>query len=124
MSSRPLIKPFPVVTNGDMSSNITSKVTVIDNISIVSYDVSWTGTNPSGTISVQVSNTYKANAQGTVIVAGDWTSLPLSSTPTISQSTGNGCIDIDVTGFNAIRLVYTANSGSGTMQVTMAAKVA
>jgi hypothetical protein len=123
MSSRPLIKPFQVITNGDMSASITSKVTVIDNLSLISYDISWTGTAPVGTMSVQVSNTYKQNAEGVVLIPGDWTSLPLSSTPTIASNSGNGAIDIDCTGFYAIRLVYNYVSGTGTMQAWLASKV-
>lgn len=124
MSSRPLIKPFQVITNQSMATSITGEVTIIDNISVISYDISWSGTSPNGTMSVQVSNTYKENLAGTaVLVAGDWVSLPLSSTPTITQNTGNGGIDVDVTGFNAIRLVYNAISGTGTMNAFMAAKV-
>lgn len=124
MSSRPLIKPFPVITSGNMASQIISSVTIIDNISVISYDISWSGTSPVGTMAVQVSNTFKENLNSTSASnPGDWTSLPLSSTPTISSNTGNGCIDIDVTGFYAIRLVYTAVSGTGTMNATLAAKV-
>jgi hypothetical protein len=124
MSSRPLIKPFQVITNGSMSSSIISDVTIIDNISVISYDISWSGTSPVGTMSVQVSNTYRENANSTAVaVAGDWTSLPLSSTPSIASNSGNGAIDIDVTGFNAIRLVYNFISGTGTMNAWLSAKV-
>lgn len=123
MSSRPLIKPFSVITNGDMSGNIISAVTVIDNISMISYDISWAGTAPVGAMSVQVSNTYKQNADGSVKVAGNWTTLTLSSPPTVSGNTGNGFIDVDVTAANAIRLVYTRASGTGVMNAVLAAKV-
>jgi hypothetical protein len=124
MSSRPLIKPFQVITNGSMSSSIISDVTIIDNISVISYDISWSGTSPVGTMSVQVSNTYRENSNSTAVaIAGDWTSLPLSSTPSIASNSGNGAIDIDVTGFNAIRLVYNFISGTGTMNAWLSAKV-
>ena len=124
MSSRPLIKPFQVITNGDMSTNIISEVTIVDNISAISYDISWSGTTPVGTISVQVSNTYKENANSTAfLVAGNWSTLPLSASTGVSGNTGTGAIDIQITGFSAIRLVYTASSGVGTMQAFVAAKV-
>ena len=124
MSSRPLLKPFQVVTNGNMASTITSEVTVIDNLSAISYDVAWSGTGCTGSIVVQVSDTYKENPAGTaVLVAGNWNTLPLNATPTITQDTGNGGIDVQITGFNAIRLVYTPTGGTGTMQVFIACKV-
>lgn len=107
-----------------MSSSIISDVTIIDNISVISYDISWSGTSPVGTMSVQVSNTYRENSNSTAVaIAGDWTSLPLSSTPSIASNSGNGAIDIDVTGFNAIRLVYNFISGTGTMNAWLSAKV-
>jgi hypothetical protein len=125
MSSRPLIKPFQVITNGNMSGNIISTPTIIDNLSMVSYDISWTsGSSPVGTMSVQVSNTYKQNASGQVLNAGNWTTVPLgTNTTNINTNTGNGFIDIDTIGAYAIRLVYTASSGSGTMQAFVASKV-
>ena len=122
MSSRFPLKPFSVITNGNMASNITSLPTIVQNTSMVSYDISWIGTAPNGTISVQASNTYQENAAGGVAVAGNWTSLPLSSTPVINSNSGAGAVDIDATGFYALRLVYTANSGSGTMNAVIAGK--
>lgn len=131
MSSRPLIRPFPVISNGDMSqASITSAVTVIDNISMLSYALSWSGSSPVGTVSVQGSNDYTQNAAGGAGNAGTWTSLVLnasgspSTTIPITGSPGTAAIDITETAFYALRLVFTRVSGSGTLQATMAAKVA
>lgn len=124
MSSRPQAGPFSVITNGDMSGNITSKPTIIQKLSMIGYDISWTGTAPVGTMSVQVSNTYSENADGTVRNAGNWTTLTLSSPTPVSGATGNGFIDVDATGAYAMRLVYTRTSGTGTMNATITAKVA
>lgn len=124
MSSRPIIAPFPVITNGDMSSDIISAITVIQTNSMVSYDISWTGSTPIGVMEVQVSNTYSQNADGSVRNAGNWTSITLSATTNVTGNTGNGAIDIDATAFYAIRLKYTRTSGTGTMQATIAGKSA
>lgn len=134
MSSRPIASPYSVIgstagipgpgSSGDMSASITSKVTVIQNLSMIGYDISWSGTSPVGTMSVQVSNTYVQNADGSVKNAGNWTTLTLSSATAVSGNTGNGAIDVDATGFYAIRLVYTAVSGTGTMAAVVNAKVA
>jgi len=123
MSTRPNLRPFSVITNGDMSGNITSKVTIIDNKTIIGYDISWTGTAPVGTMSVQVSNSYSENADGSVRNAGNWTTLTLSAPTPVSGATGNGFIDVDLTGGYAIRLVYTRTSGTGTMNAVICAKV-
>lgn len=124
MASRPIFTPFSVITNGNMATSLTSAVTIIQNLSMISYDISWSGSSPVGVMSVQVSNTYTQNADGTVRNAGNWTTLTLSTTPTVSGNTGNGGIDVDATGFYAMRLVYTRTSGTGTMNATIAAKVA
>ncbi len=123
MSSRPLIQPMPVIVNGDMSGTITSLVTVISNISMMSYAYSWAGTAPVGAIDVQVSDDYSQNADGTVKNAGTWNSLPLSPTPSVSGNTGNGLVDIDQLGAYAIRTVYTPGSGTGTLNVVYKGKV-
>lgn len=125
MSSRPQFDPMPVITNGNMaSSTITSAVTIIKKLSMISYDVSWAGTAPVGALSVQVSNTYTQNADGSVRNAGNWTTLTLSAPATVSGTPGNGMIDVDATGAYAMRLVYTRTSGTGLLQATVNAKVA
>lgn len=125
MASRPIFAPYQVIVNGDMSqATITSKVTVIQNLSMLSYDISWSGTTPVGTLSVQVSNTYSQAADGTVSNPGNWQSLTLSVTPSVSGNTGNGFIDVDATGAYAMRLVYTKGSGTGSLNATINGKVA
>lgn len=97
---------------------------------MISYGISWAGTSPVGTLSVQVSNDYSQNEAGGVADPGTWNTLTLdvAGTPTtsipVSGNTGNGFIDILQTGAYAMRLVYTATSGTGLMQATIAAKVA
>lgn len=124
MSSRPILAPFYVVTNGSMATQIISTVTVIQNLSLVSYACSWTGTSPVGTVTVQVSNDYTQNGAGQVLNAGTWNTLPLSALTGVSGNTGNGFIDIDANAGYALRFVYTPASGTGTMNVVIDAKVA
>lgn len=106
-----------------MAANITSAVTIVQNLSMISYDISWSGTTPVGTMTVEVSNTYSVNPDGTVRTAGNWTTLTLSSTTNVSGNNGNGFIDVDQTGAFAMRLKYTRTSGTGTMNATITAKV-
>lgn len=124
MASRPILAPFSVITNGDMSTTLTSKVTVIQNVSMVSYTVAWTGSSPVGVVTVQASNDYTQNADGTVRNAGTWVTLPLSSTASVSGNTDSGVIDIDATAIYALRLIYTPVSGTGTLNATINGKVA
>ena len=123
MSSRPQFGPYSVITDGDMSSDIVSKVTIIRKMSEISYSVAWAGTAPVGSVSVQVSNDFAQNADGTIKNPGTWNTLPLSGPTNVSGSSDNGFIDIDASGAYAIRLVYTATSGTGLMQAVIAGKV-
>lgn len=128
MSSRPLIKPHAVITDGSMSGNITSEVTIVQQLSMIAYGFSWTGTTPVGTIAIQVSNDYAVDPGGVVSNAGTWTALDLIyggtvvSTVPVTGNTGNGMIDVE-TGSYAIRAVYTRTSGTGTLQCKLCSKV-
>lgn len=90
---------------------------------MISYDISWDGSSPVGDMSIQVSNSYSTNADGSVRNPGNWTTVPLTALAPVSGNTGNGFIDIDASGAYAIRLVYTRTSGTGTMQAIISAKV-
>lgn len=122
-SSRPQFSPYPVILDGDMSADIISEPTIIQKLSMISYDISWDGSSPVGDMSIQVSNSYSTNADGSVRNPGNWTTVPLTALAPVSGNTGNGFIDIDASGAYAIRLVYTRTSGTGTMQAIISAKV-
>jgi hypothetical protein len=137
MASRPNFSPYIVIPNanaqpantGSMASSIISAPTVISNLSLVSYGFSWTGTAPIGTVSVQVSNDFSLNPDGSVLNPGTWNSVTLlyqgalvTSIP-ITGNTGNGLIDVTPTAAFASRAVYTAGSGTGTLQVIINGKV-
>lgn len=138
MATRPQFNPYIVIPNaaaspantGSMAANIFSKPTIIQKLSMISYQAEWTGTTPIGAASVEVSNNYSLNPDGSVKNAGTWTTMTfqyngtaVTSVP-ITGNAGNGFFDIDATGSYAMRFVYTATSGTGTLQVTINAKVA
>ena len=122
MASRPLIAPHKVIDAHSLASSFNSEVTIVSNVPTLSYDISWAGSSPVGTLEVQVSNTYTVNARGEVKDPGVWRTLP-SMSAAVSGNTGEGGVDIYVTGFYAVRLAYTATSGTGTMDATVVAKV-
>lgn len=124
MSSRPQLAPFSVITNGSMAGSLISEVTIIQKLSMISYDISWSGSSPVGTVTVQVSNSYSKDPDGSVRNAGSWTTLDLSEPAAISGNTGNGFIDIDSSAAYAMRVIYTRVSGTGTLNVIINAKVA
>lgn len=130
MSDRPLIRQYAAITNGDMSGNITGKPSIIQKLSMMSYSFSWSGTSPVGSVSIQVSNDYSENANGSVANAGTWNTLPLTyngnsvTVVPVTGNSGNGFIDIDSQGGYAMRPIYMFTSGVGTLQSVLEAKVA
>lgn len=125
MASRPSITPFHVLTNADMSvvGRTVSKVSIVQDIPIISYDLDWAGSAPNGTVTVEASNTYVQSAGGAVKTPGNWNTIPLSAAAVVSGNTGVGAIHIENVGFYAIRLVYTAVSGTGALNATVCGKV-
>jgi hypothetical protein len=105
-----------------MTSTIHSEPLHIEMLSFVGFDISWTG-SPTGTFSVEVSNTYTLNADGSPGKPGNWTALTLSAAVTASGSPGNAFIDIDAISAAFIRLTYTPSSGTGTLNAVATAKV-
>lgn len=129
MSDRPYIKPnvlTPIISNASMASTITGPPTNINLLPGISYDISWTGA-PVGTFSIQVSNTYVPNTDGSVSTTGNWTTLPSGSFsgtyPVPSGTPGNGFLDVFGTEAAWIRFVYTPTSGTGSLTVVASAKV-
>lgn len=129
MSDRPLIAPntyVPIINGVSMAASINGPATVIQRLPGISYDISWTG-SPVGTFSVEVSNTVVLGPNGSVIQAGNWYVIPsaalVGSLPVPSGSPGNGFIDVIGTEAYAVRIIYTATSGTGSLTVVAAAKV-
>lgn len=129
MAFRPQISPMQVITNGAMTGNITSLVTLVPKISMFSYSYSWTGSSPVGAVSVQFSNDYSIDSKGAVLNAGTWNTISFASSGSIvtsiavSGNSGNGLIDIFQTGCYATRTIFTYTSGSGTLQAFINGKV-
>lgn len=104
--------------------------TILKSLSVVSYDISWSGTSPVGTLTVQLSNSYKLNPDGSILAAGSWNTIPVqdssgnvvSSIP-VTGNTGSAFIDVRVTGGEAIRLIYTPTSGTGALTAVISGKV-
>lgn len=130
MSTRTNLRPHSVITNGSMTGNLISEATILQSISGVSYTLSWSGSTPVGTVSVQGSNDYSLNADGTVDNSGTWNTIYISvnggaasATAPITGNTGVGLIEILKTTVYAIRLIYTAGSGTGTINVVINGRV-
>jgi len=130
MSQRSEIRPYQVITNGNVAGTITSLVTIIQKVSLVNYTFSWSGTTPVGTLKIQVSNDYAVDATGTVSNTGNWSDVSFTTgtgtaaSVAVSGNTGTTTINSPLLGAYAIRAVYTASSGTGTLQGYVCGKVA
>ena len=103
-----------------MGASHNSDVTILQSLSIVSYQFVWSGGGtPVGTISVQTNSGYTLAPDGqTVLVAGTWSTLTLfyggaavTSIP-ISGNSGDLFCELETASY-ALRLVYTRASGTG-----------
>lgn len=129
MSTRTNLRPHQVITSGDMSADITSEVTILQSLTKLAYQFSWSGASPVGDMYFQLSNDYQKSPDGkTVLNAGTWTNGEMSYNGSVvtaipvSGNTGSGIIEVTTSAY-AVRLFYDAGSGTGTMNSTAAGKV-
>lgn len=130
MSTRTGLRPQTVMTANMATASTASSATVLQSLSNISYEINWTGSTPVGTLALQVSNSFAIAPDGTVAVAGTWTTVPLEvsaaevTTIPITGNTGNGFIDVTMHAGYAMRLLYTKASGTGTLTAVVTGKVA
>jgi hypothetical protein len=113
-----VIERKPVITNGDMSGNITSDAVdlmFLDNVDLIH---SWTGTSPVGELVIEVTNNDINNQNALV----EWVQLNFGNTITISANDGEDLIVIRGVPGRFLRAKYLRTSGSGTLQLTLSAR--
>lgn len=99
---------YKIVTNGDMSSNITSTVVDLSRTDGYSISSSWTGA-PAGTIKLQVSIDN--------ILFFDY-----PSSATVVSGAGSAMWEITTAFYDKVQLVYTRSSGTGTLNAQINGK--
>jgi hypothetical protein len=100
---------FDAVSLGASQTSAEVEVSQTDYGSIY---LSWTGTSPVGTITVQAKN----GADGT------YRSLDFGSSISISGSSGNHDLILSELPFTHLKLVYTRSSGTGSMTANLTLK--
>lgn len=129
MGVRTNLRPQIVLNAGDMSGNLISTPTILQSLTMGSYAFKWAGTSPVGTISLQISDDYSLDAKGQVSNPGTWNTAPVSVGGTtmtaipVSGNSGNGYLEILGTGGYAVRVIYTATSGTGSLTAEINGKV-
>ncbi len=101
-----------IITDGDLSADITSDTIKAQSLDKVNFFVSWTGSSPSGSLIVQ----------GTVD-GSNWEDVGVTE-PTISGASGTGFVIVgsDKTCWKEMRLFWDFTSGTGTVQAWVHAK--
>lgn len=117
-----------IVVAGDMSTNLNSIGIDCDQVALASIQASWTGALANGTLQLQISddivpvqassmNPVGPNPAGLVT---NWSNYTGSAT-TVSGP-GNFTWNLVYVGYRWIRLVYTMNSGAGTLTANISGK--
>ena len=100
--------------SGDMSSNITSLPTILDETCTYSVQATFTG-SPVGSIKLQASN-------NPALLGWDDVTGPGVTTVTAVTSAGTYMVNVEFAGYSQVQLVYTATSGSGTLNAQINGK--
>lgn len=123
MSSKLSVDQYPVFGTLEQPATVTasfnSTPTSLKKLDNVSYQYNVTG-SLVGTVSVQTSNDYVQNSDGTTNFAGNWVTIPSFSG--VISSAGQGVLELVTMPSLWIRTAFTYNSGSGSMNIIVDAK--
>lgn len=101
-----------------MATSITSTPILIEHIFGVCIQAVWTGT-PTGTLVLEASTDQERLSDGTGVT--NWTAIAGSSV-SLTGVAGNQMWNVDLAFYRWVRLVYTASSGSGTLNARIQMK--
>ena len=110
MSRKNVLQPRQIITNGDMSANVTSLTTDVSNLDRQMIQLVWTGT-PVGTFAVDVSLDKGVT----------WSPLDFGTVPAAAGAAGNNTLRIDGPSIQKMRVRYVRTSGTGTLQAYLMA---
>lgn len=104
-----------IITNGDMSSNIISLSTNLDEAASYSIQAVFTGT-PVGVLMLEGTNDVPTTDTNLT----NWTIITDSESDVLEA--GSYLINVEFPVYSYVRLVYTRTSGSGTLNARINAK--
>jgi len=119
MARKNTIQAFSLITDGDMSGDITSLETSVKNLDVGTIRLTWDiGGTPVGEIKVQ----GLQEREGKPVVDSDWFDVSFGSTLTIDNTETEHQLIFTQLPFDKIRLKYTSTSGTGTLNAKVSAK--
>jgi hypothetical protein len=123
-ASNKVIHPFPSIAAGDISDDITGASSSVQGMSSAIYYIEWSGTTVDGVLNIEF---LKASRLGNSTTEGDvWEKLEINATIgtdiPIATDSGSHALMFSELPFTALRPIYIANTGTGTITVTLIAK--
>lgn len=110
--ARKNVLSYAMLDDANLASNITSSSTNVINLDKASIHISWAGSSPVGTFTVEARNSEK----------DAWYTLDFGAAITVSGASGDHQLIFNDLPFYEIRLQYVATSGAGTVDAILTAK--
>jgi len=104
-----------IISDGSMAGNLTSSTLGTTNLDNIGLIVSWAGTSPVGTLTVEV----RQNSLG---VTSEWSEIDFGAAISVTGDAGTHNININQTPYDELQVKFTRASGTGTLQVVAAGK--
>lgn len=121
MARKNVVSAFSMITDGDLSADITSLPTDVKNLDKASIRLAWdVAGSPVGVVTIEAlqekDNTAESEDEA------NWFTLEFGSIINIDNTETDHQILFNELPFDKIRLKYTATSGSGTLNAKITAK--
>lgn len=106
--------PVQIVTNGNMSSMVNSLIIPLDQIFGCTLQANYSGSQLTGTFTVQTSVDHKQDINGNILTSGIF--VPIAGSPVTITGNGTWIWNINGSMYPYIQLVYSPGLGdSGTL---------
>ena len=116
MGRKHVSRPYKVTDQGDMSANITSESTSVEQFDFLSYRLTWGGgAGVDGSFFIEVSDDEGEDA------AKNWIELDFGQTLPVVTDTGDDYILIKDVHFKYARVKYSRVAGTGSIDITLKA---
>lgn len=118
-----VLQPIRIVTDGDMSADVVSRVISTRYLNQASISLLFTGT-PTGDFLVESSHDYVPDDEFRTSPpnAGTWQALDLGTTLAAAGAAGATGVDVTLSGVPWLRVTYDRTSGTGTLNAYISAK--
>lgn len=101
-----------------LGASFTTAPTLVKYLDNCAYQIDATTSDAVGAFTVQASLDYAVNETTNIVTnSGHWVTLPIGGTPALGSANDDILINLNQLPFNAIRLVYTRTSGTGTAEL-------